>query len=197
MSSLRYPAAVFRGRLMEKGEINVGALTELTAKYKNIIANIAVVLAAVFISFNIYSSQQKDVAAFEQKKAGEIEKNKIIEQVGLLENKYMSYKRYVNKKDASQVIGTIGELAERYAVKIISVRPGAREATPVYVKYPFNLNVQAENYHILAKFIAKLESHPHIYIIKALNIRLESGAAQKSKSNINADIDFYTFILNK
>ncbi len=153
---------------------------------KNKIFNLAIIIVALLIAQKIYKAQNKTMQALSEKEAIEIKKNEVLTNIEQLEGKAKLYKDLFNKKDISSTINVLGNLAEEAGVKIISLRPLAEETHPLYVEYGFSLAVSADNYHLLGKFISKVESHPDVYIIKEATIRQETertkgSAAEKEK----------------
>ncbi len=148
-------------------------LNALINQHKNKILNIAIVIIALIIANNIYKAQANAVALLRENKDVELKKNALLGDVKASEDKMNTYKDAINKKDASSVINTIGDIANESGVKITSLRPGEEKASQFYTTYPFDLVVNAETYHDIGKFISRLESHPDIYMVELADIRTE------------------------
>ena len=182
---------------MDIKNIDIKAISETVGRYKNAIINIAVIIVALFISYKVYEGQQNNIDAINNKKGVELQKNTIIAEISRSEKKFTGYKQYLDKKDASSVIGTIGALAADSAVEINSIRPNAEENLPVYMKYPVFVGLKARDYHTLGKFIAKLESHPDVYIVKSLSVRPAGKGSGNELAKISADLELYTIFVKK
>ncbi len=158
-------------------------LTDFTNKYKNLIFNIALVLGAIFIAYNfIYTRQLRDLASLKQEKETEIKKNAALEEVGKLEKRLNAYKNFLVKKDTSLVIGALSDMAKVSGIEISSIRPETEQKFPTYAKIPFSLEMSADNYHALGKFISKMESSPDIYTVEDINIKTQGQGDKLSVS---------------
>lgn len=135
------------------------------------ILNIIVILAAVMLSYTIYTSQTKSIGSLQQAKELEKEKNDVLTTIIGLSKQAVSYKDYVNKKDVSSIIQRIGHIASSSGVKISSLKPMEKQDYPVYIRYPFQLSVVSSSYSAVVKFIGNLEKDPDIYIVRAANIK--------------------------
>ncbi|MDP2905256.1 MAG: type 4a pilus biogenesis protein PilO [Candidatus Omnitrophota bacterium] len=182
---------------MDSKNIDIKAISEIISRYKNAIINILVIVAALFISYKIYEGQQNSIEVINNKKGVELQKNTIIAEISRSDKKFTGYKQYLDKKDASSVIGTIGTLAADSAVEINSIRPGSEENLPVYMKYPVSVGLRVRDYHTLGKFIAKIESHPDVYIVKSLSIKPAGKGFDDDKSKVSADLEIYTIFVKK
>lgn len=152
-------------------------LTELN-KYKNKLFNIAVIILALIFTSNIYKKQTRDIEALKGTRDVEIKKNKTLDSISQLEKKINAYKNLFSKKDASLVINTTGNIAKELGIRIVSIKPGAEQRYPDYIKLPFDLVVNTSGYHALGKFISKLESCQYVYSIEVVNIRFESQTGE-------------------
>jgi len=152
-------------------------LTELN-KYKNKIFNIAVIILALIFASNIYKKQARDIEALKGMRDVEIKKNKALDSISQLEKKINAYKNLFTKKDASLVINTTGNIAKELGIRIVSIRPGAEQRYPDYIKLPFDLVVSSFSYHTLGKFISKLESCQYVYVIEVVDIKFESQTGE-------------------
>jgi Tfp pilus assembly protein PilO len=99
-----------------------------------------------------------------------------------------SYKKFFNK-DSSQVINTLNNIARDSSVKIISIKPQAEIILPIYTKCPFDLSINVDSYHILGRFISKIESYSDVYIVEKIDIKsvgqiLRTGQEYKLDVNL-------------
>lgn len=175
-------------------DFDIKSIAGIAARYKNIILNLILVLAAIFISLRIYAYQQKNIDLLDKKKADELNKNKMAEEISQSEKRIIACRDYLNKKDVNSVIGTIGELAASSSIKLISVRPEKEQVLQVYIKQPFTLSLAVPDYHTLGKFIAKLENHPDIYIVKSISVMPNDDVLVKA-GGVNTTLGIYTLFL--
>lgn len=143
---------------------------EPMSKYKSQIANLLIILILVIIAINIHKNQNKNVISATEKKDTEMKKNKILKEISQLEGKIDTLRAMVNNKDVNMAINTLGNIAKESSVKISSVRPATEQDFPLYVKYPFELRVEANSFHAIGKFIGKIESHTDIYTVESMEI---------------------------
>lgn len=139
-------------------------------KYKSNIANLAVIIIFVVISINIYKSQTKNTASLNERKDTETKKNKVLEEIGQLQKNIDDLTNLVNSKDISATINNLNNMAREFSVKISAIKPAGIQDFPLYTKYPFELTVEADNYHQIGKFISKIETNPNIYTVESLSM---------------------------
>ncbi|MDD5155348.1 MAG: type 4a pilus biogenesis protein PilO [Candidatus Omnitrophica bacterium] len=156
---------------------------DLIDRYKSNIANLVVVIIFVFISINLYKTQAKNMAALKERKDTEAKKNRVLENLSQLQTKIDELTNLVNTKDLYQTISSLNNMARESAVKIISIKPLGQQDFPAYVKYPFEMTVEAGNYHQIGKFISNIESNPNVYTIESLNMHT---AQNKQDGNVEA-----------
>lgn len=140
------------------------------ANSKNKIINIAIILCAIILSYNVYKKQAQSIALLKQSKELEAKKNDVLSEIVAEEKKMDLYKKFVNKKDVATIINRLGNIANDARVIINSIKPLEKQDYPVYVRYPFNFSVTARTYADAGKFISKLENSPDIYIVESTTI---------------------------
>jgi|GEM_PF-1481593 len=166
------------------------------SKYKNIILNLLIIIIALFISNNIYKGQNRTIEGIKQKSDAELKRNKVMASILRLDKTINAYQRSVNSKDMSLIISDISKLAQDSQVDIAYLKPSAEKAEAIYVNFPFELNVTAESFHNVAKFISSLESSSNIYIIDDLLIKKKTDtAASKWKTGVTAQIKLKTILV--
>src|SRR3989338_180475 len=167
---------------------------------KNVMLNLAVIILALIIAGNIYKNQTQALEALKEKKEMELKKNAVLADIGSLENRIYAYKDLLNVKDLSSTINKINSMAREVDIKIVSIRPQAEKDYVVYIKYFFDLEVTARNYHHLGKFISRIEDSPDIYIIERTDIkpesRMQEQGQEETKEN-SANISISTVFLNE
>jgi len=163
---------------------------------KNTIVIAVIIMITLFVASNIYKKGASSIILLKEKINTEINKNTVINDIGKTEKIIRAYKEEVNKKDISSVINTLGSIANKFGIKIISVKPARTEDFPVFTKYHFDLRCESGSYHSIGKFISNLESHPDVYCINTLSIKLAPNSGSKDQqSKFNVDLSLNTIIV--
>ncbi len=165
-------------------------------KYKNNALNALIIIVTLVVAYNIYNNQTKNMQLLKDKEDIELKKNEVLGKISQAEKVVSSYKSYLNRKDLSLLINTIGNLAKETNVTIIAIKPGMEEKHPIYTRYPFDLSVGALDYHAVGKFISKLESHPDIYFVDKFAMRNRNNSDADSKYVLVADMTISTIMLS-
>ena len=139
-------------------------------EHKNKVINTAIFALALLLAHNIYQQQLQVMDSLKQQKHTEEQKNVVLGDIQQLEKKIKAHKDFVNRKDISIAMNVMSELAQSYAINVISIRPEGQEENPLYVKYLFLLKLEAENYHALGKFIGRLESRSELFSVDKLSM---------------------------
>jgi hypothetical protein len=166
------------------------AKEEMKNKYQNALLSLVILVVFGFIAYKIYSMQEKHIVHLKDQTAAELKKNEVLKDIKGQELRLASYRAFLKQKDASSVIETIGTLAKELKVSIISVKPDRELATSAYTTLPLYFTVEAENYHVLGKFISRLESHPDVYFVQTATIRPVSD----NKHRISMDLKIGTVL---
>lgn len=146
------------------------AIKDLIQQHKNKVVNIAVIIITLTFAINVFKNQRANIAQLKAQKDTEAKKNVVLKDILQIEQKFITLKNVINKKEVSTIISKVGEIAKDSAVKIASLKPQTERDYPVYIKYSFDLVVSASDYHGIARFINKLERSSDIYIIDSINI---------------------------
>ncbi len=170
---------------------------EFIEKYKNKIVNALILVVALFIAVKIYNAQMRTVASLQEKKNSEMEKNKVLEDLGVLDKKVRKYTEFINNKDMSSVITILGELAKESSVEIKSIRPVGEETKPLYDRYPYELKLEADSYHNIGNFIARLESHSYIFLVDSAAILPIERHQENEPDKVTVDLRISTILLKK
>lgn len=149
---------------------------------KNTLIKIVIVLLTLFIGYSLYSSGANNIQILEEKKESEIKKNTAIYELSAIQKIFNSYKDFLNKKDISSVINTIGNIAKESGLTISSINPSGQAKSTFYFKYTFDISFSVNDYHSLAKFINNLERSRDIYFIDNLMV----NSVMKPKASENA-----------
>lgn len=166
-------------------------------QYRDKVVNIIIIIAAVFFAFKIYITQMKTITSLSQAKDVEMKKNELLKGIGEIEQKLNLYYDFVNKKSMTAIIDIIGDIAEKSLVKITSLRPAIEEEQPLYVKYPFDLRLEADSYHKIAGFISKIESHPDIFLIESAAITPELSQSELQPDKVVVVLRITTILLKR
>lgn len=154
-------------------------------KIKKHILNIIVLLLAFIISFNIYKTQTKKVNSLRAQQKTEEKRNELLKSIKQLQAAFNSYKDTFEKKDVSLVITNITKDSD---IKIISLKPGEEgDYSQIMTRYPLGLRIEAPSYHLLGKFISRIENDGKIHSVVE-NIKI-SPAGER----MNIDLTLSTF----
>lgn len=175
------------------------ALMDDLNKYKNTLLNVVLVLAALIFSYNLYEKQDKVLRELKRQKEEQIDKNKVLEEIGMFDQKIKALKESVNKNDASLSLNTISRLAKANSIGITAIRPLAKQNYPLYAKYPFALEITIDNgYNSLGMFISDLENDQAVYFVESIDIRNRAAAPQGGppERGLAASMTVYTIVFN-
>ncbi len=148
---------------------------------KNKISNFPVLIVAFIIGLFIYNSIAKDITVLNQQKQEEIKKNELSRKIVSLEKDISPYKEFLNKKNMSKIINTINTKAAESQIKIVSFKPLPEVSRLNYTAYPFDLNILADSYSAIGRFISSLESSPEVFIIEDIGINVQRSSGSESK----------------
>lgn len=170
-------------------------------KNKNMLLNIIIILFSLLVANNIYKAQARRTQLLIEGKDKEAKKNTILHDINQSVQTLNTYSDFLKEKDVSTVINTINNIAKDSGVRIVSLQPKQGKDYPMYVKYPFDIVIQANSYHLIGRFISKLESHSDIYILDSVVIKSSRGqgypvgSAEDSDSfNMEADLQLSTVL---
>jgi len=153
---------------------------ELFSKHKNKIVNIGVIILALIIANNIYKKQLSSIESLREKKEMELKINNVLGEISIMNKKLDAYNKLLALKDTGVALNTISSLAKDSNIKITSIKPSAEQRFSEYIKYPFDLNVTASDYHSLARFISKIENSREVYLVDGLDIRFNKEQKELS-----------------
>jgi len=156
-------------KLISLGSFNIHPV-DLINNIREKFVNIAVFMICLIVSFNIYKNQSEMAKFLKANKETETIRSEVLNKLAISEKKINFYKNLFNKRDSSVTINTINTIVKESGISIISIKPGTENIYSAYIRYPFTLAVNAENYHAIGKFISKIESHPDTYFIDKLSI---------------------------
>ena len=167
---------------------------ELVEKNKNIILNFGIIILALIIAFQFYKSTNNQVALLVQEQNNEREKNKVVQDIALLEKKSEGYKKLFVKKDLASVMDIISGIAKDTSVKILSVKPSADDLVDGDSNPSFLITLSAASYHALGNFISKIENHKDVYLVREISIKssIVNPDTAEGKANLEATLKIYT-----
>lgn len=143
---------------------------DLIERNKDKIINFGVIILAVVIALQLYRSTNDQVNFLIQQQSSELEKNKVVEDIAILEKKAQVYKKVFVKKDLASIMDIVSGIAKNASVKIISVKPYAEAALGNYFNSSFLIMLNAPSYHALGDFISKIENHKDVYLVSDISI---------------------------
>jgi len=153
---------------------------ELFAKYKDKAVNIIVIIVCLIVAGNIYKGSLGRVASLKMKINEENKKSGELTRISQLESSITAYKKLLSRKEASQVMGNINDIAKAAGVEVLSVRPPQKELPgPDYIKDIFDVSINAPSYDALAKFISGIESSDNVYTVDNIIISPQTDADKK------------------
>lgn len=150
---------------------------EFVNKNKVKIVNIGIIIIALIIANKIYQAQDRQLAQLKQLKEAEMKKSQVLDEVLSLDKKLTAYRGLLTKQGQAGAIDNITNIARSSGLEIISLRPMQEMLSGVYVKSPYEIELSAESFHQIGRFISKIESNPVVYIVD--NISITSMASQR------------------
>jgi Tfp pilus assembly protein PilO len=158
-------------------------LTGPLNKHKNKFINATVIIIALIISNYIYRQQSIEISSLDNKKKAETKKDKEIGDISAMDQRIKSYQSLMVKRDAGIIITNISNFARESGINIISIRPGKEEIYQNYFKLPFDLVVNAKNYHAIGKFISSIESAQDVFfVVESLYLKTDQASNQLTAS---------------
>lgn len=160
----------------------------LIERNKNKIINFCVIILALVIALQFYRSTNVQVSFLIQQQNNELEKNKVVEDIAILEKKAEAYKKVFVKKDLASIIDIISGIAKNTSVKILSVKPFAEEVLDNYFNSSFLITLNAPSYHALGDFISKIENHKDIYLVSEVRINSTTANVDLTAPNVDSTV---------
>lgn len=165
---------------------------DLIERNKNTIINFAVIIIALVIALQLFKSTNNQINSLIQQQNSELAKNKVVEDIAVLEKKSEVYKKVFVKKDLASIMDIISVIAKDASVKILSVKPYAEEALENYFNSSFIITLNAPSYHALGSFISKIENHDDIYLVSDINITSVAGITDSSEKILRVSLKINT-----
>ncbi len=150
-------------------------------KIKNNIFNILIIILALLFFRSIYKNNAKKVASLLDSRNAHTKKNELLASIDHSEKTVKKLKNIINNKSSSSILNNIGNFAKEFGLNIISLKPQTQITYANYSKEPVDLVISAGSYHVVGKFISRLENSTDLYVIESLKINRNPGA-KKSDS---------------
>lgn len=167
----------------------------LSAVQKNVV-NLVVLAICLIAAFKIYGQQKLLVDGIKVEIETENQKNTVLGMISQSEKRLKDLRRSVNIKDDGAIINTLNSIAGEYGVKIIVIKPVSMSEMKGYTKHPYSLNVSADTYHTIGKFIGALENHPFMFNVDNLHITPDEASASK-KYKLQATFEVSTILIKE
>lgn len=154
-------------------------------KFRNMLFNAGLIIAALFVAYSIYNAGNSAANSLKTEISEEIKKNSALENINKLEQRLAVYRNLLSKRDASEVMGDIGDIANGAGVKVISLKPSQRESASDYSKEIFDVTVTVKDYHALAKFVNEIEAYKNVYMVENMEINgIPAGMPADSENRL-------------
>lgn len=167
-------------------------LTTFFNQYRKQLINLPVIILALVMANNIRKAQVRTVESLKLQKNEVIKQNEILAEIKQSQEKLNFYKNVLKQKDRTILMNTIGNIAKESEVRILSIKPLKERDYPAYVQYPFTLSISANNYHLIGKFISRLESSADIYWVDSLDMSPAQESETSLIKGINAGLTLST-----
>lgn len=139
-------------------------------KYKNVLSNVALILIALFVGFKVHNGEEAKYAVLSKVKEDELRKNDALKAISDTQMNVKAYQSAINKKDMSNIVGSIGKIARDSSVRITSIRPDNEVDLRLYTKFNYELSCATSGFHNIGKFLEALENAPELFSIENMSI---------------------------
>lgn len=168
---------------------------DISSKIQKNILNIAILGVMIFVAYKVHVAQQQQVNAVKADTGIELQKSAVLQQISQSEKKLKNLRRAINNKDEAAFLPTLNEIARDHQVKISVIKPlPPEQKVQGYSRYPFAMNIAADNYHTLGKFISALESHPFMFSVESMAIHPDPSRESR-RYKLQADIEVSAILL--
>lgn len=158
-------------------------------KNRDSLVNIGIIVFALIIAKNIYTSQVKAIDVLKVRKDAELKKNAVISDLKGIEKTLSAYKKTFPERDTSSVINNITRLAGTSQIKIASIKPERMSEFDAYNKISVKLSIEAADYHKIGDFVSRLENSSQFYIIDSVYIiSIDFSQEENKKNKLNAEL---------
>jgi Tfp pilus assembly protein PilO len=156
------------------------------------IANLVILLIAGIVALNIYQRQNKKITSVLKLHKDQSEKNELLLQIDDINKSIESYKENFGYRDRREIINMITNIARSSGVNILALRPqekAKKVKSEIYDKVFFDVDIQANSYHEIGKFISRLESNPVIFIVESIVIEPTSDTKRTKKTELEIELE--------
>ena len=162
---------------------------DLSGIFGNNLANIIVIIIAIFAAIGIYQADTRNIAVMQDKLNSGRQKNELLLRLDSLNKNIKALKSPLTGRDISLTIPSIKDIAQNSAVRIISLKPQAERDFPLYVKYVFELVVAADDFHSMGRFMADIENSPDFYFVEQLSMSIpDKSSSEDQKRELVANL---------
>jgi hypothetical protein len=147
----------------------------LLRKVQENAVSVVIVAVCAMIAFKIYNKNQAELSSIKQADALEQQRNGVLHDISLREKDFQGLKEKVNNKAITAVISSLNAIAKESEIKILYIKPAGEQSFSVYSRYPFELSITALDYHVLGKFLSRLENSRDFYTVEAMDVTEGEG----------------------
>jgi len=159
----------------------------LLTRYRNIVVNVGVLFVAFLIMRSIYGYQNNKINDLRRTRDIEIRKNELLKKIDESEKRIEAYQRAFGKKEVSEVVNAITQIARDSKVRIISIRPGGEKKQDHFSELMVDVNVHAADYHSVGEFVSRLENSAYAYTVNYLYIKSQNIQEEERKGRTEED----------
>lgn len=145
-------------------------LDGLVLKIKNNLISFIIIGVCLMLAMKTYNAKKGELELLVQANDMEMKKNEVLQEISGLEKNLHTLQEKVNNKEINSLISSVSSVAKDSNVKILFIKPGYEEKFPIYSRYPFELSVSAPTYHMLGKFVSRLENAADFYTLDTIDI---------------------------
>lgn len=146
---------------------------------------IGIIMFTLVSSAVINGTNNKKIRLLLREKEGETKKSDLLNLINMSNKTISLYKEAFRPRDVFLVMSAVGDIAKSSGVKLSSIKPAREQEEPLYTRYYFNLDVEANSYHAIGKFVGEIENSPDTYFVEELDIKIrEDGAASGDKGAV-------------
>jgi len=156
-------------------------LMNLFTMDKKKIFSIGIIIITIVAALIIHGSQTKKIDSLRVERDAELKKNETLNDISRSEKTIKLYSNILSKKDAASVMNTLSGIAKESDITIVSIKPDTEENRTLYIRSPFSLVIETDNYHAIGKFISRIENNPDIYFVDAINIKAQEESPTPDK----------------
>lgn len=167
----------------------------LIQKLKLNLLNVVIIIVSIFCVHYLYQVGLKNKNTMLLQKENEQKKNDVLTGISKVVDQIQLFKEAVNNKNIGGMLDTFSSIAKNNSVTINSVKPLEPVTLQYYNEHSFSLDITADSYHTVGKFIGELESSPFFFSVDNLNVG-ELEFNQDESTSIRVLMDVHTILVN-